>query len=313
MATIKEQHEEEIQKMLEETKLKIESYKDIMKEDSNQRKLIESLEKKISIHEKEKLDAQETFKKYQEIMEEKASEMKTSHSEKMISLSNEVLNMKKNFESQLEKLIYAKKQIQEEKDKVIGDLKKSYEFKTEELKSGLSSTERHNEAYQSQIKMLEDERNRFKLENKELKEDFEIKFKEQKSMFEKELESLSSSQTNSHEERMKNLQEDYDKLLKVHEDMNLENLQKIKDLISKLEAVETEAENYKNTIETLKSSMNDMNSKSTSLSEQLSIAQEELSKTISTNKQLEADIKAINDRCEKQSTELVDKSCMIFF
>lgn len=313
MATIKEQHEEEIQKILEETKLKIESYKDIMKEDSNQRKLIDNLEKKISMHEKEKLDAQETFKKYREIMAEKASEMKTSHSEKVMAFSNEVLNVKRDFESQLEKLLSAKQQIEENKNKEIDDLKRAHELKADELKSGLSSTEKNNEEYQNQVKHLEEERNQLKFDNEKLKEEFENKYKEQKTSYENELKLLSSSQNNSHEERMRDLQEDYAQLLKVHEDMNLENLQKIKELISKLEIAEAETENHKKTIETLQSSVNDLNSSSTSFSEQLSITQEELSKTISTNKQLEGEIKAINDRCEKQSTELVDKSCMILF
>ncbi|CAD5117843.1 DgyrCDS6589 [Dimorphilus gyrociliatus] len=311
MATTKEQYEEEVQKILEDTKLKIESYKDIMKEDTNQRKLIENLEKRISQHEKEKVDAQETFQKYKEIMAEKISEMKTSHSEKLISLSNEVLNIKKDFESQLEKLLEAKREIEEEKEKMIDELKKSYEIKAEELKLGLSSKEKNNEIYQNQVETLESECKQLRLDKDKLREEFENRLREERASHEKELESLNTSQNSAHEEHMKRLQEDYDKLLKVHEDMNVDNLQKIQELLTKQSEVEAEADNFKRMLEELQNSMKGMNSTTASLSQQLSTTQEELSNSISINKQLEGEIKAINDRCEKQSTELIDKSSTI--
>lgn len=297
-----------MQKFISETKSKIESYRNRIEEDTKQMKLIEILEQKIKEHEQEKLSAKEAFEKYRETMECKAIEMKTVHSEKMLNLSTDVLNVKKEFESKLDSLIEAKRLIEEEKSKEIEKLKDSYEDKIEKLKLGLTNIDSDKEKYENQLMELRDACKNLESQNKEINQQHLVTLNKMKENYEMEINELKTTNESLTEDKIKELQEDYDKLLSVHENMNKDNLDRIKELLEKLNAAEGNAKCHKENFEKLQNSLKDKDDSSASLNEQLSSIQKELSSTISINKQLEGEIKAINDRCEKQSSELKEKS-----
>ena len=277
MQSIKEQHEEQIQQILSETKAKIEYYKNKLGGDSEQLKQIELLQACLNEKETDKQQTLLEFQNYKRNAEQKEFQMKTEYSQRILELTDQVSGAKRDFETKLQSIESLREQYDRDKRKTIEDLTEKHRKDLEQLlesqqgKEGnlLSAKRELEQKYEAELQQLRDKVEQLDTEKLQLSSDYESKLSKAQAFYERELEALRQSQNAGAQEEVRLLREQHDKLVKDFAFTEKQLQSQVQQLLEKLSISEDEFEKCKAQLDRLQKSINDQDSASQSLLNQV--------------------------------------------
>ena len=318
--SLKEVHEEEMQKLAAETKEKVAHYRQKMELVKEQEQLITRLQDLLAEEQKEKMNFINDFEKFKrEKLREKdecESRLKHMNETRLKELSKKIEDLKTEFENRTKQFETTKQRIEDEKDKVVSELTHTHSLETEKLIK--AHRVRYDEVQKEKLrleenyeKLLSENRtgsSNFELEKRELELEFNEKLEKLKGFYEKELDVLRTKEEESIGERTQELNDKIKVLsiqqkrsddelkntIRILKDDNHVKKEEITSLEQKLRKFQEELKKIKeNSIH-----FKNMNSK----------LEEELSKAMEKQRDSDAKLITVRQRCEEQAAELLKKA-----
>ncbi|CAJ0933003.1 unnamed protein product, partial [Mesorhabditis belari] len=159
-----------------------------IRENELQRK-IQSLEDTVAEYERQKYNVMGTFSEYKERVTERERKLEAEYSTKILSLSEEVLGAKKDFEQRMKSFQALQDKFEREKELALEKLRKEHQKEIRLLEARFSDGQLLNleQKYILEIRRLEEERKSLRSEKERLGETFEMKLRRAQSLYETEL------------------------------------------------------------------------------------------------------------------------------
>ncbi|XP_074643406.1 protein FAM184A-like [Tubulanus polymorphus] len=316
---IKEQNEEQIQKILAETKTKLEQYRSKIGNDVEQKRKIQSLRDAVEEYERQKNLALGDFERFKKNVETREHDIKTEHTQKIISLSKEIATIKRDYEEQLTRFESLRIQFNADKQSIIEDMKNAHKLKIDELLKTQQGQQTDLESerlkiereYNERLQKLQDDFDKLTAEKSRLIEDYDGKLNKAQAFYEKELQALRDSQSKAGDEQIRVLRGENDKLRKDYAFLENENKKRIDDLLQQIVTAEDEVEKYKRELEKVKKEFEEKDSNSRNISRQLYEVKNELVETLGRLQLTETDLSSSRLRVEEQAEELLKRSTNI--
>ncbi|XP_041368165.1 protein FAM184A-like [Gigantopelta aegis] len=316
LQSVKEQHETEMHQLLAETKEKVELYRSKISADSQTMTKIRSLEECIDEHERHRARAQEDIENFKRLAEERECNLKVEHSQRILELSQQVLDMKQEFEGKLEQFEEWKQKVEIQKARETDELRQKFDIERDELRHfhRTQNSDWLNECSLIEEKFKEDIENYknqivvLQSEKVQIEEECEQKLLKAQAFYEKELAAIKSDQNASMEAEIQCLKEQQENMRKDFSAMERELKLQIDRLVEQLTESEDTVEKYKLEITKLTNCLNDKDSSSSYLNEQVEVLNKEVSRLISRLKDVETDLTNSQGRCSTQADDLREKS-----
>uniref|UniRef100_A0A8C4RMT5 Protein FAM184A/B N-terminal domain-containing protein n=1 Tax=Erpetoichthys calabaricus TaxID=27687 RepID=A0A8C4RMT5_ERPCA len=197
LQTLREAHQEEIQRIVEETREKILQYKNRVGEEMDFRQRLQAMEDSLEQHEKLKEEALSDFEMYRKQTEERELRSETEHAERIMALSKEMLDMKKEFEDKLQSFAELQDKLNQEKAQMMAELEKASQESTslqDECqmlrRSNVDEKGRLEEICNTKTHALREEVEELRTEKHKMEENFEHQICTMKATHEEEYEAL---------------------------------------------------------------------------------------------------------------------------
>lgn len=220
------------------------------------------------------LDQFETFKRK---AEERETQLKTDHAQKLLQFSQEVLQAKEDFQNRLNLLDSVRNQGDADRIAEIERLKEEHRKELADVLKQQSSLhdleeERNKleEKYKAQLQELNQKCDNLEHERTTLTEDFEFKLNKAQAFYEKELDALKDAQNKSDNEQLVALQEEKDRMRKDFAFQESQYKGRIEKLLSELSETEHNASKYKSDLEQLHNLMKEKDGNSSAVCEEVS-------------------------------------------
>lgn len=252
-------------------------FKRKLDEETDYRRKITSLESTISEHERHKREAMQQFESFKRHAESREIELKKANSEKLLSLSHDVLSAKKDFEEQLAKFHSWKKEVDSEKEKSLQDMKKAHEKEMDDLRQfhrgqssdWLNEVAKVENKYKAELDELNSKIEQVTADKNKSAEDYEQKLSKAQAFYEKELAALKSSKNENDKQLAASLMEEKEKMNKEFLAQQNEMKKRIDSLVEQLSLSEEEAEKYKKLMKDMESNLTDKDKNSSALQQQV--------------------------------------------
>lgn len=276
---IKEQHEEEIQQLLKETKDKVAFYKAKVDGEFKQNEKIQQLESSLQEYESIKHRHLSQFEEFKRTAEERETRLKAEHAQKMLELSHDVLSAKKDFEEKLKQFEAWKAGINDKHEQEIADLRNAHDKEIELLRNHsknqsddwLNEVKKAEEKYQVEIENLHQKYKELEESKTKMAEDYEAKLAKAQLFYEKELEAVMKQNNISQDEANRLLMEEKEKLKKEFAAREAELQKQLTSALTQLTEKEDEVEKLKNELENLSKNLQEKDGSSNELLQQVSI------------------------------------------
>ncbi|KAG7266394.1 hypothetical protein CRUP_004906, partial [Coryphaenoides rupestris] len=202
IATLKEVHEEEVQQILSETREKILQYKSKISDEMDLNRRIQSLEESMELHERMKRQALAEFESYRQQVEDMQLCTEAQHTQRVVSMSREVEEMRRSFEEKLQTFSQAQAQFEQEKRSTLEELKGQHRQEIQELLRSHQSQnanyskdqEKLGQLHKAEVESLSERVEELKQDKKRLVEEYEAKLTKAQSFYERELEAMRRAQ-----------------------------------------------------------------------------------------------------------------------
>uniref|UniRef100_A0A8C0IY30 Family with sequence similarity 184 member B n=1 Tax=Chelonoidis abingdonii TaxID=106734 RepID=A0A8C0IY30_CHEAB len=286
---LKEAHQEEIQRILAETKETILQYKCKVGEEQELRKHIQTLEDTLEQQMRLKEEALAEFTVCKKQVEEKAFRTEAKHTERIITLSKEVLDMKTDFENKPQ-------HFNQESESLVNECKP---FRQEKLDKKETIDEKRSTELQAVINEMEN----LKRENQKITEEYAQKASKLQTSYKKEKETLKKTMQQSVADTQKQCQQRATEQKKSSEAQEAALRQQAKKLEAELEVKGQKINELKKHSQKLKERMQD-------LEIQLKESQQETLESKSTVQKLEEELTVAKERLMLQENEILSKAEM---
>ncbi|XP_072029595.1 protein FAM184A-like [Amphiura filiformis] len=313
---LKESHEEEMQKLIADTKNKMAQYQSKVGKEMELRQRLQSLEATLAGNESHRHEAMEEFNLFKRKAVERESQIKAEHSQRVLSLSQDLLSIKRDFEDRFRQFEDVKQRLESERNNQIAELRTNHAAELSELqqklKSSQSEVSQEKEQlilqYNAEINKLHEQCEALTVEKKHLCDDYESKLSKAQAFYERELavlkEQTQSSAANEWKEQEALLRKQFNE--KEHA------LQKkIGDLNAQLSVVEEDLAEYKNKLQAAESTLANKDANTIGLGKQLLEARQEISTATTKLKQVEGELAASRERCDEQAADMIKKSSLL--
>ncbi|GCB73738.1 hypothetical protein scyTo_0002819 [Scyliorhinus torazame] len=311
LQAIKEAHREEIQNIIAETRGKILQYKNRMEEEMDMRHQIQSLENTLQKSKKHKEDVFSDFEVYKQQVEEREKNVEREHAEKIMALSREMLDIKKEFESNLQHFMEVQRRLEQDKQSAITEIVKvnqeseNLQEKCKALKGYFDEKIKLEEKHKLDFQSLNQELEILKAEKKRLTADFERKVSKLQVSHQKELETLKKTLQQSVTETLKQWQIEQKKSLQAQE-VTLQL--KLKKLESEMEVKCQMMNEFKNQCQKLQELLNTAEFRIQDLEKQLQKADKKLTTSNAKLQKMEDEAELLRERLLEQEVEILHKS-----
>ncbi|XP_053736205.1 protein FAM184A isoform X2 [Synchiropus splendidus] len=183
IATLKEAHEEEVQQILSETREKILQYKSKISDEMDLKRRIQSLEESMELHERMKRQALAEFESYRQRVEDMQLCTEAQHTQRVVSMSREVEEMRRSFEDKLRTFSQAQTQFEQEKKVALEELKGQHRQEIQELLRSHQSQnanyskdqEKLGQLHKAEVDSLSERVEELKQDKKRLVDEYEAK------------------------------------------------------------------------------------------------------------------------------------------
>uniref|UniRef100_A0A8C2ZIH7 Family with sequence similarity 184 member Aa n=1 Tax=Cyclopterus lumpus TaxID=8103 RepID=A0A8C2ZIH7_CYCLU len=196
--SLKEAHEDEVQHIVTETRDKIMQYKSKMVDEADLRRRLASLEESVELHEHMKRQALAEFEMYRQRMEDSQLCTEAQHTQRVVSMSREVEEMRRDFEEKLRAFSQTQAQFEADKRRALEELRSTYRQEVEELlnnqqNQSATSTEDQEklaELHRQEVEALMERVEEITKDKVRLVEEYEAKLGKAQEYYERELEAM---------------------------------------------------------------------------------------------------------------------------
>uniref|UniRef100_A0A3B4D0P7 Protein FAM184A/B N-terminal domain-containing protein n=1 Tax=Pygocentrus nattereri TaxID=42514 RepID=A0A3B4D0P7_PYGNA len=200
--SLKEAHEDEVQHILTETREKILQYKSKMGDEAELKRRLQSLEESVELHEHMKRQALAEFEMYRQRMEDTQLCAEAQHTQRVVSMSREVEEMRHDFEEKLRSFSQVQAQFEQEKLRTLEELKSVHRQELQELletqqsqsASSCLDQEKLAELHRAELEALMERVEELTQDKVRLVEEYEAKLGKAQAFYERELEAMRRAQ-----------------------------------------------------------------------------------------------------------------------
>uniref|UniRef100_A0A8C5G1X9 Protein FAM184A/B N-terminal domain-containing protein n=1 Tax=Gouania willdenowi TaxID=441366 RepID=A0A8C5G1X9_GOUWI len=315
IATLKEAHEEEVQQILSETREKILQYKSKISDEMDLKRRIQSLEESMELHERMKRQALAEFESYRQRVEDLQLCTEAQHTQRVVSMSREVEEMRRSFEDKLRTFGSAQSQFEQEKKAALEELKAQHRHEIQELLRSHQSQnanyskdqEKLGQLHKAEVDSLMERVEELKQDKKRLVEEYEAKLSKAQAFYERELEAMKRTQQLTADNLLawKRTEAELRREFQSQEAALQKTLGKLRAELTRVtdEARENRDKSYK-----LQLSLNAAESNVKELSKQLDEVTQNSEIVEIRQKESECELEAARDRVQQQATEILLKA-----
>uniref|UniRef100_A0A674PIY8 Family with sequence similarity 184 member Aa n=1 Tax=Takifugu rubripes TaxID=31033 RepID=A0A674PIY8_TAKRU len=196
--SLKEAHEDEVQHIVTETRDKIMQYKSKMVDEADLRRRLANLEESVELHEHMKRQALAEFEMYRQRMEDSQLCTEAQHTQRVVSMSREVEEMRRDFEEKLRAFSQAQTQFEADKRRALEELRAIHRQEVDDLlnkhqNQSASSTEDQEklaELHRQEVDALMERVEELTKDKVRLVEEYEAKLAKAQECYERELEAM---------------------------------------------------------------------------------------------------------------------------
>ncbi|XP_053736206.1 protein FAM184A isoform X3 [Synchiropus splendidus] len=318
IATLKEAHEEEVQQILSETREKILQYKSKISDEMDLKRRIQSLEESMELHERMKRQALAEFESYRQRVEDMQLCTEAQHTQRVVSMSREVEEMRRSFEDKLRTFSQAQTQFEQEKKVALEELKGQHRQEIQELLRSHQSQnanyskdqEKLGQLHKAEVDSLSERVEELKQDKKRLVDEYEAKLSKAQAFYERELEAMKRTQQLTADNLLawKRTEAELRREFQTQEAALQKTLGKLR---AELARVSDEARDNRERSFKLQSALNSSESNVKELTKQLDEVTQNSEIVEIRQKEAECELEAARDRVQQQATEILLKASQI--
>ncbi|KAL3052185.1 hypothetical protein OYC64_004856 [Pagothenia borchgrevinki] len=318
ISTLKEAHEEEVQQILSETREKILQYKSKISDEMDLKRRIQSLEESMELHERMKRQALAEFESYRQRVEDMQICTEAQHTQRVVSMSREVEEMRRSFEEKLRTFGSAQTQFEQEKKAALEELKGQHRQEVQELLRSHQSQnadyskdqEKLVQLHKAEVDSLTERVEELKQDKKRLVEEYEAKLSKSQAFYERELEAMKRTQQLTADNLLawKRTESELRREFQTQEAALQKTLGKLR---LELARVTDEARENREKSHKLQSSLHNAESNVKDLTKQLDEVTQNSEIVEIRQKEAECELEAARDRVQQQATEILLKASQI--
>lgn len=316
LENLKTAHEEEMQKLMAETKEKMNYFKTKLSAVSEQRQKIDVLESHVTKERLQREEALSEFEKFKRRSEDEETRLKSEFSDKILVMSKELLAAKKQFEERLKDFQATRKLLEENRDKAIEQLTSKHHDEIDQLMKAhrvrydevVKEKERLEKEFQQKLALAESSGSVAAEERRRIESEYQEKLDKLKAFYENELaasramqETSKESQLKEWENREKALRSEWNRQERIFKD-------RISELLNQLSDGEQQMSILKAQLNELESKLEGKEGDSSNLAKQLEEARLEGSRALRSLRDAENNLTVSQKRCEEQEAEIARQS-----
>ncbi|KAL7872798.1 hypothetical protein AOLI_G00118690 [Acnodon oligacanthus] len=316
--SLKEAHDDEVQHILTETREKILQYKSKMGDEAELKRRLQSLEESVELHEHMKRQALAEFEMYRQRMEDTQLCAEAQHTQRVVSMSREVEEMRHDFEEKLRSFSQVQAQFEQEKLRALEELKSVHRQELQELletqqsqsASSCLDQEKLAELHRAELEALMERVEELTQDKVRLVEEYEAKLGKAQAFYERELEAMRRAQQLTTENLLawKRTEVELRKEFQVQEAALQRTLCKLR---SELQRAQEEARESRDKTNRLQASLNNAEVTIKELHKQLEEAIQDGEIWVMQLKDTEYELEGSRDRVQQQATEILHKASHI--
>ncbi|KAF7656420.1 hypothetical protein LDENG_00041400 [Lucifuga dentata] len=316
--SLKDAHEDEVQHIVTETRDKIMQYKSKMADEADLRRRLASLEESVELHEHMKRQALAEFEMYRQRMEDSQLCTEAQHTQRVVSMSREVEEMRRDFEEKLRAFSQAQAQFEVEKRRALEDLRHTHRQEVEELlnnqqNQSATSTEDQEklaELHRQEVEALMERVEELTKDKVRLVEEFEAKLGKAQEYYERELEAMRRTHQLTTENLLawKRTEVELRKEFQAQEAALQRSLSKLR---SELQKAQEEARENRDKTNRLQTSLANTEGTIKNLHKQLEEAIQDGEIWVMQLKDTEYELEGSRERVQQQATEILHKASQI--
>ncbi|XP_023652992.2 protein FAM184A isoform X2 [Paramormyrops kingsleyae] len=316
--TLKEAHEEEVQQILSETREKIMQYKSKISDEMDLKRRIQSLEESMELHDRMKRQALAEFEAYRQRVEDMQLCTEAQHTQRVVSMSREVEDMRHSFEEKLRNFGQLQAQCEQDKLQALEELRTSHRQEVQELlrshqsqsASQCKDQEKLLQLHKAEVEALRERGDDLRQEKKRLVEEYEAKLSEAQAFYECELEAMKRTQQLTAENLLawKKTEAELRREFQAQEAALQKTLGRLR---AELQRVQEEARDSRDRTQKLQASLSAAESTIKELHKQLDEVTQDAEIVEIRQKETECELEATRDRVQQQATEILLKASQI--
>ena len=321
LENMKTAHEEEMQKLMAETKEKMNYLKTRLGAVSEQRQKIDMLESHLA---KERLQREEALSEFEKLKRrngEDEARLRSEFSDKILVMSKELLAAKKQFEERLKDFQAARKLLEDDRDKAIEQLTSKHHDEIDQLMKAhrvrydevVKEKEKLEKEYQQKLALVESSGDVAAEERRRIESEYQEKMEKLKAFYENELAASHAMQETWKEEQLKEwekkekvLKSEWNRQERVFKD-------RISELLNQLSDGEQQMSILRAQLNELESKLQGKEGDSSDLAKQLEEARLEGSRALKTLRDTENNLTVSKKRCEEQEEEIARQSSKLIY
>ena len=316
LENMKTAHEEEMQKLMAETKERVNYFKTRLNAVSEQRQKIDMLESHLSKERLQREEAMSEFESFKRRTNDEEARLKSEFSDRILTMSKELLTSKKEFEERLKDFQATRKLLEENRDKAVEELTSKHHDEIDQLMKAhrvrydevVKEKQKLEKEFQEKLSRAETSSDAVAEERHRIESEYQEKLDKLKAFYEKELAASRTLQENSKEfqlkewgKREKALKTEWNRQERIFKD-------RISELLNQLSDGEQHMSILKTQLNELESKLEGKEGDSTNLAKQLEEARQEGSKALKSLRETESNLTVSKKRCEEQEAEIARQS-----
>lgn len=316
LENMKVTHEEEMQQLIAETKEKMNYFKSRISAVSEQKQKIEVLESHLAQERLRREEALVEFEKFKQRNEDQESQLKSEFSDKLLSMSKELLAAKKQFEERLKDFQATRKRLEENRDKTVGELTSKHHHEMDQLMKAhrvrydelLIEKQKVEKEFEQKLALVTTSDEIAAEERRKIELEYEEKVEKLRAFYEHELAASKTLHESSKETQLKEW-ENREKSLKS-EFLRQERIlkERISELLNQLSDGEQQMSVLRIQLKELESKLQGKEGDSSNLAKQLEDSRHECAKALRSLRDTENDLTVSKKRSEEQETEIARQS-----
>ncbi|KAM9334204.1 protein FAM184A-like isoform 1-T1 [Symphorus nematophorus] len=316
--SLKEAHEDEVQHIVTETRDKIMQYKSKMADEADLRRRLASLEESVELHEHMKRQALAEFEMYRQRMEDSQLCTEAQHTQRVVSMSREVEEMRRDFEEKLRAFSQAQAQFEADKRRALEELRATHRQEVEELlnnqqNQSATSTEDQEklaELHRQEVEALMERVEELTKDKVRLVEEYEAKLAKAQEYYERELEAMRRTHQLTTENLLawKRTEVELRKEFQAQEAALQRSLSKLR---SELQKAQEEARENRDKTNRLQTSLANAEGTIKNQHKQLEEAIQDGEIWVMQLKDTEYELEGSRERVQQQATEILHKASQI--
>lgn len=316
LENVKTAHEEEMQKLMAETKEKMNYFKTRLGAVSEQRQKIDMLESHLAKERLQREEALSEFEKFKRRNEDDEARLKSEFSDNILAMSKELLAAKKQFEERLKDFQATRKLLEEDRDKAVEQLTSKHHEEIDQLMRAhrvrydevVREKQKLEKEFQQKLALAESSGDLAAEERRRIESEYQEKLDKLKAFYENELvasramqETSKESQLKEWENREKALKCEWNRQERIFKD-------RISELLNQLSDGEQQMSILKAQLNELESKLEGKEGDSSNLAKQLEEARLEGSRALRSLRDTENNLTVSKKRCEEQEAEIARQS-----